>query len=160
MKSTHAKRFRLASAERMSDDDARLYFRLTLAAHRLRVLADQRLLSAVGITAAQAGVLLIVADAAEPIRQRDLARLLRQRESAVTTMVERLATGGLLVRERPPGDARAWVLRLTPAGRAVLGDVRTAADAVNAEAFAGLSARDRAALARTLDRVLDNAAGS
>lgn len=133
----------------------RLYFRLNLAAHRLRVLADQRMLAAAAITAAQAGVLLIVADAEEPVRQRDLARLLRQRESAVTTMVERLAAGGLLVRERPPGDARSWQLALTPAGERALTAVRAATDALNEEAFAGLSAHERAVFAGALDRVLD-----
>lgn len=138
-------------------DSERLYFRLTLAAHRLRVLADQRLLAAAGVTAAQAGVLLIVADADGPLRQRDLARLLRQRESAITTMVERLTAAGLLVRERPPGDGRAWVLALTEAGVAVVAAVRAATDALNGEAFAGLSARERASFARALDRVLDNA---
>lgn len=142
----------------MPDDD-RLYFRLTLTAHALRVLADQRMLAAAAVTAAQAGVLLIVADAREPVRQRDLARLLRQRESAVTTMVERLTAAGLLVRERPPGDARAWLLRLTEDGAEAVGAVRAAADALNAEAFDGLSARERAGLARALDRVLANARG-
>lgn len=141
-------------------DDARLYFRLTVTAHRLRVLADQRLLEAAGVTAAQAGVLLIVADAAEPLRQRDLARLLRQRESAITTMVERLTAAGLLVRERPPADARSWALRLTADGVAAVGAVRVATDALNAEAFAGLAARERASLARALDRVLANTRGA
>ncbi|HST43175.1 MAG TPA: MarR family transcriptional regulator [Conexibacter sp.] len=139
-------------------DSERLYFRLNLAAHRLRVLADQRLLAAAGITAAQAGVLLIVADADGPVRQRDLARLLRQRESAVTTMVERLTAAGLLARERPPADARAWVLTLTAAGERALAAVRTAADALNAEAFAGLDGRERAAFAAALERVLGNVA--
>lgn len=139
-------------------DSERLYFRLNLAAHRLRVLADQRLLAAAGVTAAQAGVLLIVADADGPVRQRDLARLLRQRESAVTTMVERLTAAGLLVRERPPADGRAWVLTLTAAGEQALAAVRAAADALNAEAFAGLDGRERAAFAAALERVLGNIA--
>lgn len=138
--------------------DERLYFRLGLVAHRLRVLADQQLLAAAGITAAQAGVLLIVADAAEPIRQRDLARLLRQRESAVTTMVDRLLAAGLLARERPPGDARAWALRPTAAGEAALADVHGLLDAFNERAFAGIEAADRARLAGMLDRILENVA--
>lgn len=141
----------------MADPD-QLYFRLNLAAHRLRVLADQHLLDAAGITAAQAGVLLIVADAAEPVRQRDLARLLRQRESAVTTMVERLVQAGFVARERPPGDARAWLIVLTPAGEQALAAVRAATGALNARAFAGLAETERAALATALDQILANAA--
>lgn len=139
----------------MADPD-RLYFRLKLAAHRLGVHADRRMLDATGVTAAQAGVLLIVADAQEPIRQRDLARLLHQRESAVTTMVERLLDAGLLARTRPPDDSRAWLLALTPAGRAALRRVRRTRDALNDEAFAGLGARERSALAHALERVLAN----
>jgi DNA-binding MarR family transcriptional regulator len=143
----------------MPDDD-RLYFRLNLAAHRLRVFADQRLLAAAGVTAAQAGVLLIVADADGPVRQRDLAQLLRQRESAVTTMVERLVAAGLLARERPPADGRAWVLVLTAAGERAVATVRAAADRLNDDAFAGLDARQRAAFAAALARVLGNVADS
>lgn len=137
-------------------DGHRLYYRINLTAHRLRVLADQRLLDVAGVTAAQAGVLLIVGDAAEPVRQRDLARLLRQRESAVTAMVERLIAAGLLARARPPGDGRTWLLRLTAGGEAALALVRGELEAFNARAFRGVPAAERAVVARALDRVLDN----
>jgi MarR family transcriptional regulator, organic hydroperoxide resistance regulator len=90
-----------------------------MAAARLRTIADERCWAAVGVTAAQAAVLFVVARTAGT-SQRAVAEALRQRESAITAMVGRLTRAGLLERRPNPSDARAWELYLTAAGRRAL----------------------------------------
>lgn len=71
--------------------------------------------------------------------------------TSVTNTVDRLARDGLVVREPHPGDGRAALVSLTPAGREL---VEAATDALNAEVFAtpGLSDDDTSELVRILAR--------
>lgn len=110
----------------------RLYFSLQRAAAVVKDLADERCRTKAGVTAAQAGTMFAVASA-DGITQREVARLLEQRESAVTTMVDRLMRAGFVARERSMQDRRAWALRLTPAGRDALAQVQDVLDGLNAE---------------------------
>ncbi len=93
----------------------RTYFQLQLAAHQTRVVADELFHRDGGITTAQAAALSLIAQRGG-CSQRDLAGVLRQRESAITTMVRRLERAGLVERHVSVADARAWELWLTPAG--------------------------------------------
>jgi DNA-binding MarR family transcriptional regulator len=113
-------------------DDQRLYFLLQRAAHRLRTAADRRCLAAAGITTAQLGALFAVRD--QPgVTQQELARTLGLRESAVTGLVGRLTTAGLLVKEPHPREHRAVVLELTAAGSDALRAAQPEIDRFNAE---------------------------
>ncbi|MFE0256388.1 MarR family winged helix-turn-helix transcriptional regulator [Streptomyces sp. NPDC059010] len=119
----------------MSEPDLRLFFLLQRAAHRLRTGFDRRLLAAAGITTAQLGALYAVRD--EPgITQQQLARVLGLRESAVTGLVGRLTTAGLVVKRAHPREHRAVVLELTAAGAAALDAAQPEVDGFNAEARA------------------------
>lgn len=109
----------------------RLYHRLQLAAHLLKKHADRRLLDAAGITTAQAAVLVVVAEQDEP-SQRAVANLLGISEPAVTGMVQRLTTAGLVERQRSDTDGRVWLLRLTTQGDEALAVARDAFTEVNA----------------------------
>lgn len=108
---------------------ARLYHRLQVAAHLLKKHADRLLLDAAGITTAQAAVLVVVAE--DDPNQRAVASRLRISEPAVTGMVERLTTAGLVERRRSDTDGRAWLLRLTTPGRDALAAARGAFTEVN-----------------------------
>lgn len=128
-------------------DDQRLYFLLQRAAHRLRTTADRRCLAAAGVTTAQIGALFAMQD--QPgITQRQLARTLGLRESAVTALVGRLVMAGLVAKSTHPSEHRAVVLELTDAGAAALRAARPEIDRFNAElravlgddGFAGTSA--------------------
>ena len=113
-------------------DDQRLYFLLQRAAHRLRTAADRRCLAAAGVTTAQLGALFAVHD--EPgITQQGLARTLGLRESAVTGLVGRLTTAGLVAKEAHPREHRAVVLELTAAGADALRAAQPEIDRFNAE---------------------------
>lgn len=123
----------------MSEPDQRLFFLLQRAAHQMRTTADRRLLSVAGITTAQLGALLALAD--EPgITQQRLAQALQQRESGITALVRRLSEAGLVTRRRHPDEHRAVVLELTEHGAGVLALARPEIDRFNAELRALLGA--------------------
>ena len=138
----------------MSAAEHRIYFLLQIAAHRLRNEADRALLETAGVTTAQAAVLQLVASLSEPT-QRKLADMLQQNESAMTAMVGRLTSAGLVVRAPHPTDGRAWILALTPQGEAAIEAGRPAFDAVNAALDAAIGGAKTAGFARTLRAITD-----
>jgi DNA-binding MarR family transcriptional regulator len=116
----------------MVEPDQRLYYLLQRAAHRLRTTLDRRCLAVAGVTTAQLGALFAVQE--EPgITQQGLAHALGLRESAVTGLVGRLTTAGLLSRQAHPRQHRAVVLELTKDGEAALEAARPEIDRFNAE---------------------------
>jgi DNA-binding MarR family transcriptional regulator len=112
-------------------DDQRLYFLLQRAAHRLRTTADRRCLAAAGVTTAQLGALFAVHD--EPGITQQLARTLGLRESAVTALVGRLTTAGVVTKSTHPREHRAVVLELTDSGTDALRAAQPEIDRFNAE---------------------------
>ncbi len=108
-----------------------MYFLLQRVAHGLKKKADTALMDAGGMSTAQAAVMAIIAGQ-EGVSQRYLADKLMQRESAITTMANRLLKAGYITRMRSDTDGRAWVLKSTKEGLAAL-------DAVN-EPFASINA--------------------
>jgi MarR family transcriptional regulator, lower aerobic nicotinate degradation pathway regulator len=84
----------------------------------------------------------------------ELARLLDLDKSSVTGLVDRAERRGLVARAPSPADGRAVLVRLTDEGRSL---VSAAAGLFAADVTAmlgGLPARDRAALARLISRLL------
>ncbi|GHI09453.1 MarR family transcriptional regulator [Streptomyces cellostaticus] len=112
--------------------DQRLFFLLQRAAHRLRTTADRRCLAAAGITTAQLGALYAVHDR-PGLTQGELARALGLGEPAVTGLVRRLVTAGLLTRAAHPREHRAVVLELTDTGSTALDAARPEVDRFNTE---------------------------
>lgn len=138
----------------MSARRHRLYFRLQRAAHLVRKSADREMLRRVGITTAQAAVLHLVADR-PGLSQRDLAALLAQNESAMTTMVGRLAGSGLVARRRSERDGRTWAIELTARGREAHAKGRRAFASINAALDRALGGPGVPELAALLDATID-----
>ncbi|KTE02810.1 MarR family winged helix-turn-helix transcriptional regulator [Sphingopyxis sp. H115] len=92
----------------------------------------------------------------EGIRQGPLAELIEVEPITLSRMVDRLVESGLVERRADPGDRRAWQLYLTPRAGDLLGGVRPAAEALNAEALEGLSAAEAAQLIDLVERVRAN----
>ncbi|MEU1273176.1 MarR family winged helix-turn-helix transcriptional regulator [Streptomyces sp. NPDC005799] len=116
----------------MSEPDQRLFFLLQRAAHRLRTTADRRCVAAAGVTTAQLGALFAVRDR-PGTTQQELARTLGLRESAITALVTRLSSAGLLSKRPHPRQHRAVVLELTDMGADALRTAQPEIDAFNAE---------------------------
>ncbi|MEW6477349.1 MAG: MarR family transcriptional regulator [Actinomycetota bacterium] len=86
------------------------------------------------------------------LRLSELAAELELDASTVSRQVRQLEAAGLVARRADPGDGRASVVVLTPAGKRVLGRVAAARRRFVAEVVAGWSEEDRVALAGLLER--------
>jgi DNA-binding MarR family transcriptional regulator len=67
-------------------------------------------------------------------------------------VARKLQAGGLLERAPDPADARAWRLRLTVTGRALVASALADVEAADAEYFGALGS-DAAAFLRALERL-------
>jgi len=86
------------------------------------------------------------------MRLSELAQQLDLDPSTVSRQVRQLEGAGLVARQGDPGDGRANVVALTPAGRRALRALAAGRRKFLAEVTAGWSDDDRAALARLVDR--------
>jgi DNA-binding MarR family transcriptional regulator len=75
--------------------------------------------------------------------------------SGLTNRLLRLEKMGLIGREADPADRRSSLVHLTPAGRRLVDQAIEVVAAADDEMIGSLSDRDRAALDRTLTRLLD-----
>jgi DNA-binding MarR family transcriptional regulator len=83
----------------------------------------------------------------------ELSRRLMVSNGNLTGLTARLAREGLVTREPSRDDRRTQLVRLTPDGRKALRAMATQHHGWVARMFAGLSARERAALAELLGRL-------
>ncbi|MEU3273299.1 MarR family winged helix-turn-helix transcriptional regulator [Saccharomonospora sp. NPDC006951] len=134
--------------------EQRLYFLLQRAAHQLRIEADRRCLAAAGITTAQLGALFAI-EADPGTTQQRLANTLGQRESAITTLVGRLTSAGLVSKSAHPEQHRAVVLELTKKGAKALADVRPEIEDFNADLRAILGS-DFSRVASALGKIVES----
>ncbi len=138
----------------MSASKERLYFLLQVAAHQLRKGADAALLEKADLSTAQVAVLNLIA-VDKPVNQRDLAKQLKQNESAITAMVQRLIKAGYITRHRHPKDARNWVLEITQEGAATLEKGSSAFAAINARLDKTLGIRETKKFAEQLNKLVN-----
>lgn len=90
-----------------------------------------------------------------PLAPSALAEHTGMTRGGITKLADRLIGRSLLTRAADPRDGRAQLLRLTPAGRALVPKLAALADRNDAEFFDHLSARDRAALLRILQGIVE-----
>lgn len=131
----------------------RLYFLLQRTAHALKVRADTDLKETCGLTTAQIAALNLINERA-PVAQNVIARELRQKESAITAMVKRLETRGLIKKKKSADDDRAWALEPTDKGRDALTAAAPAFQDINAILDDHVSATQAKALASALTQIL------
>src|SRR5512133_3943911 len=96
--------------------ERRFIFLIGQAKHRLMTRLDQALLETAGITAAQSGALYYLKDN-DGCPFTELSRALGLDKSAITGLVDRLASKGLVERRLTPSDRRSMSIMLTDAGR-------------------------------------------
>ena len=138
----------------MSASKERLYFLIQRAAHALKKHADARLKGVGGVTTAQGAMISILLDDG-PRSPRQLADTLKQRESAVATMSERLIKAGYVVRRRSESDRRAWILEATERGRAAHDAMRAPFSEINAVLDDVFPPRQAALVAKGLARLIE-----
>ena len=138
----------------MSAHEERLYFLLQVAAHRLKTEADNVLMDVAGLTTAQVAVLNLIASSTQ-VRQRDLARRLKQNESAITAMITRLTKADLVARRRSDTDARIWLLELTDNGKKTLKRAEKPFRDINARLDEALGTKATADMAKHLAAITE-----
>jgi DNA-binding MarR family transcriptional regulator len=129
----------------------RLRLAVTRTARRLRQEAPA------GLTPSQ-GAALASVERHGPLTPSELAQRERVQRPTITRMLAGLEERGLVQRAADPADGRSSLLSLTPAGRALLDDVRTRKDAYLARRLQELEDEERAVLERAsaiLERLLE-----
>lgn len=90
----------------------------------------------------------------------DLARAADLNPGAMTRLLDRLETKGLVAREADPADRRALHIQLTETGRTIWRDIDQCGVRVREAALAGLGDSERNLLTALLERVRDNLTAS
>lgn len=89
----------------------------------------------------------------EGLKMSQLSQFLRVSNGNVTGIVDRLTDDGLALRVAVPGDRRAQVARLTPAGEAEFARLAAEHEAWIDEMMAGLGADDITDMSALLDQI-------
>ena len=113
---------------------------------------SKRMTTEIGVTGPQRLVLRVVG-LFPGMSAGQLAGELHVHPSTLTGIIQRLVTQRLLARAHDPGDRRRAVLRLTARGLRANAVRDGTVEAAIADALEGVSARDRAATRRVLQRL-------
>jgi len=140
---------------RTADPLPRLVYLTSLA---LQQHAD-RLLAPCGITLEQFHPLKLLMLAGGEIPQRQLAEQSGKSAANLTRILDRLVKKGLVRRIPDPGDRRAFVVELTPAGRDLVDEVIRLFDGYLDRVMAGISPAEEEVCRRVLHRLTANLAG-
>lgn len=132
----------------------RVYSRMQIAAQVFRKVTDRQLVEVAGITAAQLGVLNRVG-AAHELNQTSLARDLRLNDSAITAMVKRLMTLGMLEKTRSESDSRAWALKLSKKGETAIAKANSQMLSINRRIDAEFGTAVLADFVDKLNRIIE-----
>ncbi|HEY7295530.1 MAG TPA: MarR family transcriptional regulator, partial [Dehalococcoidia bacterium] len=101
-----------------------------------------QIVSRLGVSQAQASVLLVLKGADEPLPLSRLARYLVQEAQSVTSLVDRLEGRGFVKRVPDQRDRRVIHVELTPEGDRMFDQIFPRALNGCSEVFGGLSARE------------------
>lgn len=114
--------------------------------------AFARKVEARGVTVAEWVVLRALYDI-ESLAPGRLAEQMGMTRGAVSKLADRLIDKGLIARTFNPDDARAQILRLSPAGEQLVPELATLADENDADCFGPLTTEERGQLERLLQKI-------
>jgi DNA-binding MarR family transcriptional regulator len=129
-----------------------------LAALDAELAADKRL-APLELSAAQWAVIASLAAGSEPQSAADLCKGISYDAGAMTRMLDRLESKGLLRRRRSADDRRLVHLELTDEGKAAYPRMREISLTVANRFLRGFSRTEARALESLLTRMLENAPG-
>jgi DNA-binding MarR family transcriptional regulator len=140
-----------AEADPLAPLADRLGFWLRLA-QQSAFEAFHRAMAPLGLTPGRLGVLLLL-EARPEMRQSALAEALRVKPPNLAVLLAAMEADGLVRRAEDSLNRRANLLRLTPAGRALLKRAKAQEALVEGSLGAGMDAAERAALLSALRRI-------
>ena len=123
-----------------------------------RELMTDRHVADIGVTAAQFVVITRLAAAERKKSASDLCKEMSYDAGAMTRMIDRLESKGLIRRARCPQDRRLVYLEMTEQGRAVYPRLRELSMAIQNRFLRGFSRADARQLESLLGRMLENTA--
>jgi DNA-binding MarR family transcriptional regulator len=132
-----------------------LPFEISETAHALRKAFDRRAVG-MGVTRAQWKVLFRL-ERQPALRQIELADMLDIEPITLSRIVDRLEEAELVERVADPTDRRAWRLHVTARAQPLIAKLRSVADQMISEAFAGIDPKDIEITRLVLGRVRENA---
>ena len=124
----------------------RLWLRLLASTTQIENEVRRRLRERFGISLARFDYMAQLDRAKEGLKMSELSRLLMVTGGNVTGLTDELARDGLVSREASPGDRRAWIVRLTPKGKAAFAAMADEHERWIRELFAGFDPAAVAAL--------------
>ncbi|MDB5960121.1 MAG: Transcriptional regulator [Massilia sp.] len=141
---------------------AELQARFSAALHNTsrawRQAIDHRLKD-LGVSQAAWMTIAMVAKAATPPSQKQLADLLGVEGPTIVAMVDRLVASSLVVRVASPIDRRVKLIELTDAGHAMYAQVKERADEFRADLLAGVDAGTLQAATTLLEQLQGSIGG-
>jgi len=107
------------------------------------------------ITSAQRLIILRLCEK-DNLTQRELALDTYFKQSSLTLLLDKLERNGLIVRKPKDNDRRAYLIGITPKGRALKEMLVQIGDDIERKALEGISDRDITILTETLKKMYDN----
>lgn len=120
-------------------------------------LALDRRLQPLGLSQARWLVLLHLARAEQPLTQKELAARIGIESSTLVGQLDRMARDGWVERRPTAADRRCKQVHLTARAHHVIGRIETAAAALRAELYRGLSEAELRRCMRLLTRIKQRA---
>ena len=134
-----------------------LPYRLSIASNRVSAAIASTYQALFGLKIPEWRLIAVIAEG-EGTTQHALGVATRMDKVTVSRAAATLVERGLLERQPNPGDQRSHLLVLTETGRALYEDVAPKALELEAEVFAGFSAKEIASFAAMLERIEASAA--
>ena len=143
----------------LSKERLRLWLKLLKASSLIEDEIRRRLRKEMDWTLPRFDVMSALSRAPGGMRMSDISKMLRVSNGNVTGIVDKLVDEGLALRMTLPGDRRAHVVRLTPAGEALFVTHAEQHEAWIDEMLGGLNDDDVAGMIRRLDFLNDKLEG-
>ena len=121
----------------------RLWLRLLTCASLIESEIRSRLRTGFGVTLPRYDLMSQLERHPEGLKMSELSKRMMVTGGNVTGITDQLVDEGLVLRDSNPRDRRAYLLKLTPKGRRVFGEMAKAHEPWIVELFAGLSEADK-----------------
>ncbi|XYI33722.1 DNA-binding transcriptional regulator, MarR family [Cupriavidus oxalaticus] len=140
-------------ADQTEHEDLRLWLRLLTCTNLIEGDIRSRLRQDFACTLPRFDLMAQLDRHPEGLKMGELSRRMMVTGGNVTGITDQLQQEGLVSREALPTDRRAYLIRLTPAGRAAFSRMARAHEDWIGQLFSGLAETDRRALFRLLGRL-------
>lgn len=131
----------------------KLWLRMLACTVRVEDTIRSRLRTTFGITLPRFDLMAQLERHPDGLRMGELSRRMMVTGGNVTGIADQLEREGLVVRVPDPQDGRAFMLKLTPAGRAAFAEMAAVHEAWVAELFRDIPSADKATMITLLDTI-------